>query len=76
MVAAGRGEHLGQFTADGSRQGAAASDQVEGKPAESGKDRLQQISKGELYDRATAQKVPGRSKMNREQLIDALAKAS
>ncbi|MFE6286657.1 Ku protein [Streptomyces sp. NPDC057877] len=34
---------------------------------------LEQLSKAELYERATERDVPGRSRMNREQLIDALA---
>ncbi|MFF7216891.1 hypothetical protein ACFZAU_41335 [Streptomyces sp. NPDC008238] len=41
------------------------------KSAQGRKDRLEHLSKGELYDQATKQKVPGRSKMNRDQLIDA-----
>ncbi|MFI1840223.1 hypothetical protein [Streptomyces olivaceoviridis] len=38
-----------------------------------GKRELQKLSKAELYQRATEQDVPGRSKMSREELIDALA---
>jgi DNA end-binding protein Ku len=34
-----------------------------------------QLSKAELYQRATDQDIAGRSKMSREQLIDALARA-
>ncbi|MFF0291340.1 hypothetical protein [Streptomyces sp. NPDC005262] len=33
------------------------------------------MSKTELYQRATEQDIAGRSKMNREELIDALAPA-
>jgi DNA end-binding protein Ku len=33
------------------------------------------LSKAELYQRVTEQKVPGRSKMSREELIDALARS-
>ncbi|MET9762681.1 Ku protein [Streptomyces sp. NPDC006372] len=40
-----------------------------------GKSELRQLSKTELYQRATEQGVPGRSKMSREDLIDALAHA-
>ncbi len=36
---------------------------------------LRQLSKTELYQRATEQGIAGRSKMNREELIDALAPA-
>ncbi|KOV77347.1 MULTISPECIES: Ku protein [unclassified Streptomyces] len=39
-----------------------------------GKRELEKLSKAELYQRATEQDVPGRSKMNREELIDALAR--
>ncbi|MFJ1733249.1 Ku protein [Streptomyces sp. NPDC088254] len=34
---------------------------------------LQKLSKTELYERATEQRVPGRSKMSREQLISSLS---
>ncbi|GAA2415667.1 Ku protein [Streptomyces coeruleofuscus] len=40
-----------------------------------GKTELRQLSKAELYERATEQDLPGRSKMSREELIDALARA-
>ncbi|MDT9695278.1 Ku protein [Streptomyces sp. P17] len=40
-----------------------------------GKRELEGLSKAELYQRATEQGVSGRSKMSREQLIEALAKA-
>ncbi|MFJ7345735.1 hypothetical protein ACIQU3_36320 [Streptomyces sp. NPDC101110] len=40
-----------------------------------GKRELRQLSKTELYQRATEQHVPGRSKMSREELVDALARA-
>ncbi|MFB7738423.1 hypothetical protein ACFC08_29345 [Streptomyces sp. NPDC056112] len=42
-------------------------------PGRGGKSELQKLSKAQLYRRATEQDVPGRSKMSREQLIDALA---
>jgi DNA end-binding protein Ku len=38
-----------------------------------GKGELRQLSKAELYQRATEQDIEGRSKMNREQLVDALS---
>ncbi|MEW2512914.1 Ku protein [Streptomyces sp. NPDC046870] len=38
-----------------------------------GKRELQKLSKAELYRRATEQDVPGRSRMSREELVDALA---
>lgn len=39
-----------------------------------GKKELQQLSKAELYQRATDQDIAGRSKMSREELVDALAR--
>ncbi|WP_225320561.1 hypothetical protein [Streptomyces luteolifulvus] len=36
---------------------------------------LRQLSKAELYQRATEQKITDRSKMSREQLVDALDSA-
>ncbi|MCX5256758.1 Ku protein [Streptomyces canus] len=39
-----------------------------------GRSELRQLSKAELYQQATDQDIPGRSKMSREQLIDALAR--
>lgn len=38
-----------------------------------GKRELQRLSKAELYQQASRQDVPGRSRMSREELIDALA---
>ncbi|WP_367326010.1 Ku protein [Streptomyces sp. HUAS ZL42] len=40
-----------------------------------GKAELRQLSKAELYQRATEHDIAGRSKMSREELIDALARA-
>jgi hypothetical protein len=40
-----------------------------------GKGELRQLSKAELYQRATEHGVPGRSKMSREELVEALARA-
>ncbi|GAA2767631.1 Ku protein [Streptomyces paradoxus] len=39
-----------------------------------GKSELRQLSKAELYERATEQDLPGRSKMSRQELIDALSR--
>ncbi|MEU0164301.1 Ku protein [Streptomyces iakyrus] len=39
-----------------------------------GKRELRQLSKAQLYRRATEHDVPGRSKMSREELVDALAR--
>lgn len=41
-----------------------------------GKEQLEELSKDELYRQATKRDIPGRSKMNRDQLIRALAKAA
>ncbi|MEU5178974.1 Ku protein [Streptomyces longwoodensis] len=38
------------------------------------KSELRELSKAELYERATEQNVPGRSKMSRDELVDALAR--
>ncbi|MFI0999430.1 Ku protein [Streptomyces galbus] len=38
------------------------------------KSELRELSKAELYERATEQNVAGRSKMSRDQLVDALAR--
>ncbi|MER5835117.1 Rho termination factor N-terminal domain-containing protein [Streptomyces sp. NPDC002130] len=38
------------------------------------KDELRQLSKAELYERATEQDLPGRSKMSRQELINALSR--
>ncbi|CAL9666988.1 Ku protein [Streptomyces sp. enrichment culture] len=38
-----------------------------------GRSELRELSKAELYQRATEQDVPGRSRMSREQLVDALS---
>ncbi|CAL9651315.1 Ku protein [Streptomyces sp. enrichment culture] len=40
-----------------------------------GKRELQKLSKAELYQRATEQDLPGRSKMSREELVEALARS-
>lgn len=39
------------------------------------KGELRQLSKAELYQRTTEQSIAGRSKMSREELVDALARA-
>lgn len=45
-----------------------------GRSAKSEKSELRRLSKAELYERAAGQDIPGRSKMSREELIDALAR--
>jgi DNA end-binding protein Ku len=47
---------------------------VPGRGRGMGKDELRQMSKAELYQRATDQDIAGRSKMSRSQLVDALAR--
>ncbi|MGW0531137.1 non-homologous end joining protein Ku [Streptomyces sp. NPDC003032] len=47
---------------------------VERNRSREGTSSLTQLSKGDLYQRATDAKIPGRSKMNRDQLIEALDK--
>ncbi|WP_128382357.1 Rho termination factor N-terminal domain-containing protein [Streptomyces cavernae] len=37
---------------------------------------MEQLSKGELYEQATKFDIPGRSRMNRDQLINALSEAA
>ena len=37
-----------------------------------GRGRLERMSRDELYERAQAQSVPGRSRMSKEELIEAL----
>ncbi|MGP4051209.1 non-homologous end joining protein Ku [Streptomyces sp. 2A115] len=46
-----------------------------GRQRSAGKGDLRQLSKAELYQRATEQGIEGRSKMSREQLVDALTRA-
>ncbi|WP_225840108.1 Ku protein [Streptomyces sp. NK08204] len=42
----------------------------------SGRRELQKLSKAELYQRASEQDLPGRSKMSRDELIDALTRST
>ncbi|MGW1957649.1 Rho termination factor N-terminal domain-containing protein [Streptomyces sp. NPDC001920] len=42
---------------------------------DTGKSELRRLNKAEVYQRATDYDVAGRSKMSREELIDALARA-
>ncbi|MFI9617042.1 Ku protein [Streptomyces sp. NPDC052023] len=44
-------------------------------PRKTDKSELRQLSKAELYERATQHNIAGRSKMSREQLLDALARS-
>ncbi|SOF02433.1 DNA end-binding protein Ku [Streptomyces sp. OV198] len=46
-----------------------------GRARGGGKSELRQLSKAELYQRATEQSIAGRSKMSREELVDTLARA-
>ncbi|MEU0119893.1 Ku protein [Streptomyces bobili] len=46
------------------------------KTAKGGEDQLERCSKGELYEQASKRDIPGRSKMNKDQLIKALTKAA
>lgn len=46
-----------------------------GRASGGGKAELQGLSKAELYQRATEHDIAGRSRMSREQLVDALARA-
>ncbi|MGC9540511.1 Ku protein [Streptomyces sp. UG1] len=48
----------------------------ERKAGKGAKDQLEQLSKGDLYEQATKLDIPGRSKMNKNQLINALTKAA
>ncbi|MCC5033481.1 Ku protein [Streptomyces sp. WAC 00631] len=47
-----------------------------GEAPRGGKGSLEQLSKGELYQQASELGVPGRSKMNRDQLIRALSRTA
>ncbi|MFF4041351.1 hypothetical protein [Streptomyces sp. NPDC001816] len=55
----------------GVKAGAAS---VRARGRSTGRSELQELSKAELDERATQQDVPGRSKMSRGQLVDALAR--
>lgn len=69
-----RPEAKGRATAKGggtSKSGAPGRTKSAGRPAED----LSQLSKAELYDRATEADVPGRSKMSRQELEQALSGA-
>ncbi|PNG24145.1 non-homologous end joining protein Ku [Streptomyces cahuitamycinicus] len=47
-----------------------------GRERVAGKNELRKLSKAELYERATGQDLPGRSKMSRQELIDALSRTA
>ncbi|WP_436849439.1 Ku protein [Streptomyces massasporeus] len=53
---------------------AAPASSASGRERAAGKSEMRQLSKAELYERATGQDLPGRSKMNRQELIDALSR--
>ncbi|MFF7901952.1 hypothetical protein ACFZCV_24585 [Streptomyces sp. NPDC007920] len=57
------------------KKAGAASARARGRGS-AGRSELQELSKDQLYRRATEVDVPGRSKMSREQLIDALASSA
>ncbi|WP_327686537.1 non-homologous end joining protein Ku [Streptomyces sp. NBC_00467] len=61
----------------GSRVPAAkkSADDKKARSRGAGKSELRELSKGELYRRATERGISGRSKMSREELVDALARA-
>lgn len=59
----------------GARKDRSRKARASGGPGGQAKSELRQLSKAELYRRATDQDLPGRSRMNREELIDALAGA-
>ncbi|KUN79122.1 DNA repair protein [Streptomyces bungoensis] len=57
------------------RKAGAASARARGRGADAGsRKELQELSKAELYRMATERDVPGRSKMTRDQLVDALGR--
>ncbi|MFH8609874.1 Ku protein [Streptomyces sp. NPDC018029] len=59
-----------------SKNAAKNKDSAKSKPKAGKAAELQQLSKSELYQRATDQGIEGRSKMSRDELIDALAGTS
>ncbi|MGW3234837.1 non-homologous end joining protein Ku [Streptomyces olivaceus] len=66
----------GRGRADASRKkGTAPSRGASSRGGEPGRSRseLRELSKSELYERATEREIPGRSKMSRAQLVDALS---
>ncbi|MFD9301521.1 hypothetical protein ACFWCB_02290 [Streptomyces sp. NPDC060048] len=58
------------------RRGTKGSGGAAKKRLGSGRGDLRELTKAELYERATAAQLPGRSTMTREQLVAALGKAS
>lgn len=71
-------QRAGSRERTGARRKKTAGRKAVRKPAAKGKatgrSELQQLSKAELYQRATEQDVPGRSRMSREELVDALVR--
>ncbi|HEX5420578.1 MAG TPA: Ku protein [Gammaproteobacteria bacterium] len=70
-AAAGNHSAEGKRAAEGSREGERGR-RTGAKAAPGGSGRLDRLSKDQLYEQAKALRVPGRSKMDREQLIEAL----
>jgi DNA end-binding protein Ku len=76
-VDAARGRPKGSApAASAKRAGAGAKAAASASKRSSGEEDLSQLSKAELYDRATAADVPGRSKMSRDELEKALSGAT
>ncbi|MFG2679590.1 Ku protein [Streptomyces sp. NPDC048392] len=75
----GRGQPTAKSAgADGKRSSAAAPRKKANAPSRRTpptREELRELSKAELYQRATEQDIAGRSKMSREQLVDALSGA-
>jgi len=76
-VDAARGRPKGSASAASSKKaGAGAKAAASARRRRGGEEDLSQLSKAELYDRATAADVPGRSKMSRGELEKALSGAA
>lgn len=77
---AGKAERAGRSAKEPTRKApprkAGASSERGRRSASTSKRELQELSKAELYERASEQDIPGRSKMSRKDLIDALAGGS
>jgi DNA end-binding protein Ku len=62
-----------QRTIDNIKNGDSPRTPVESNGADGDREELAGLSREELYERAQAKKVPGRTKMSKKQLVDALA---